>query len=406
MWVSDIINDATSIFSSLSAPATAHISRWISGIEGFQPDRVFSAVALFMLFFLLRRVLRRLMFRAVGLVFGAKTKSLRDELDKALRGPVELLQVVIGTYLAFEILKVDESSVIATFSKHLVASLMIITAYWALLALVEPLMARMRPHASKLTDSVVDWMRKALKCFVVFFAVAAIMEQWGVRIGPLLTGLGIVGAGAALGAQTLFKSLISGVCILMERRFQYGDWIQVEGVIEGTVESIGFRSTRIRKFDDSTAQVPNSDLADNPVINYTQMRRRRIYWLIGVPYSTTIDQLRDIRDAIEKYIHSDEAFVSSRIASTFVRIDSFGASSINIMVYCFTQTTRWGEWLAVKERLAYKIMEIVLGAGSSFAFPSTSLYVESLPASDRPEVFVPPAPVAAGAPAAEAPSAP
>lgn len=102
-----------------------------------------------------------------------------------------------------------------------------------------------------------------------------------------------------------------------------------------------------------------------------------------------MEQLRDIRQKIEDYIHTEEDFVSYKMASTFVRIDSFGASSINIMVYCFTKTTHWGEWLAVKERLAYKLMDIVTGAGASFAFPSTSLYVESLPA-DRPEVFLPP----------------
>lgn len=160
-------------------------------------------------------------------------------------------------------------------------------------------------------------------------------------------------------------------------------------MVEGVVESIGFRSTKVRQFDDAAVQVPNSDLADNAVVNYTQMRKRRIYWLVGVPYSTSVAQLKQIRDGVEAHIHGCDDFVSYRIASTFVRIDSFGSSSINIMVYCFTKTTNWGEWLAVKERLAYKMMDIVLGAGSSFAFPSTSLYVETLP-DDMPELFLPP----------------
>ena len=113
--------------------------------------------------------------------------------------------------------------------------------------------------------------------------------------------------------------------------------------------------------------------------------------MVGVEYRTTIDQLRRIRDEIAAYIEATPDFAPATDVSTFVRIDSFGDSSINILVYCFTQTTKWGEYLEVKERLAYKIMDIVLGAGTAFAFPSRSLYVESLPGGDAPEVFQPPA---------------
>lgn len=358
-------------------------------MEAFQYDRILVAAVIFILFFVLRKPLRHLVFIIVGLVFPATALAFRDQMRAALSGPVELLPVAIGTFLAVKVVKLEESSAVALFSEHVVETLFIVAVYWAMLALVEPLTEHLRPRASHLTDSVVDWIRKALKCLVAFFAVAAILQHWGIRIGPLLAGMGIAGAAVALGAQALFKNLISGVLILLERRFQYGDWVKVEGVIEGTVESIGFRSTRIRQFDDSSVQVPNSDLADNAVINYSQMRNRRIYWVIGVPYATTVDQLKQIRDGIETYIHTSEDFVSPAMASTFVRIDSFGSSAINIMVYCYTRTTHWGEWLIVKEKLAYRIMDVVLGAGSSFAFPSTSLYVESLP-QEKPDLFLPP----------------
>jgi MscS family membrane protein len=180
------------------------------------------------------------------------------------------------------------------------------------------------------------------------------------------------------------------VLVLAERRFHVGDWIKVDGVVEGTVETIGFRSTAVRQFDKALVQVPNASLADNAVINFSQMTHRRIYWKIGVVYDTTVDQLRFIRDQIEAYVLNSEDFAKPPEVSTFVRIDSFGASSIDIMLYCFTKTTVWGEWLAVKEQLAYRIKDIVEEAKSGFAFPSTSLYVESYP-SDQPELFQPPA---------------
>lgn len=374
---------------SFAAGVLSGVERVFGNLSEFDYGRILFALFVFVLFFLLRRLFRHVFFTIVGKLFTLNMQSFRDNLGRSLRGPVELMFVAVGTFLAFEVLKVTEDSTASQFSSHVVQTLLIAAAYWTIIALIDPLTEQVAPRSARLTETVIDWIRKSLKCVVLFFAIVALLQQWGVRIGPLLAGMGIAGAAVALGAQELFKNLISGVLILLERRFQYGDWVKVQNVVEGTVESIGFRSTRIRQFDDAAVEVPNSDLADNAVINYTQMRRRRIYWIIGVPYSTTVEQLRDIRQKIEDYIHTEEDFVSYKMASTFVRIDSFGASSINIMVYCFTKTTHWGEWLAVKERLAYKLMDIVTGAGSSFAFPSTSLYVESLPA-DRPEVFLPP----------------
>jgi MscS family membrane protein len=139
--------------------------------------------------------------------------------------------------------------------------------------------------------------------------------------------------------------------------------------------------------------VPNAKLSDNSVTNFSGMTFRRIFWTVGVEYRTTVDQLREIRDGIETYVLESDDFVPPEQASTFVRIDKFNDSSIDIMLYCFTRTTRWGEWLAIKEKLAYHIKDTVEAAGTGFAFPSRSLYVEALPAEqrdDQPEAFVPP----------------
>lgn len=117
------------------------------------------------------------------------------------------------------------------------------------------------------------------------------------------------------------------------------------------------------------------------------MTQRRIYWRIGVEYRTTKEQLGAIITDIRDYLKSNPDFEADPAkAKTFVYLDSFGASSVDILVYCFTKTTVWGEWLSAKEQLAYTIKEIVEGHGSSFAFPSTSLYVETLPFG-TPEPF-------------------
>ena len=128
---------------------------------------------------------------------------------------------------------------------------------------------------------------------LAWFGAATILEIWGIKIGPILAGLGLFGVAVALGAQDLFKNLISGFLVIAEKRFNPGDWIRVDGEVEGTVETINFRSTLVRRFDKAPVFVPNSKLSDNSVINFSSMTFRRIYWVIGVEYRTTVDQLRN-----------------------------------------------------------------------------------------------------------------
>ncbi|MEM8617948.1 MAG: mechanosensitive ion channel family protein [Pseudomonadota bacterium] len=186
----------------------------------------------------------------------------------------------------------------------------------------------------------------------------------------------------------MFKNLIAGVLILGEKRFVPGEWIKVDGLVEGTVERINFRSTLIRRFDKSPVFVPNAKLADNAVTNFSRMTFRRIKWVIGVEYRTTVEQLRYIRDEIEGLIWNDERFVRPPEAAMFVRINSFNDSSIDFLIYTFTRTTNWGEWLAIKEELATSIYEIIERAGTGFAFPSRTLYLQQ---QDAPEIIAPPA---------------
>ena len=230
---------------------------------------------------------------------------------------------------------------------------------------------------------------KAVKFAVVLVGAATILQIWGIQVGPIIAGAGLFGVAVALGAQDLFKNLISGILILGEKRFRKGDYILVEDTVEGVVESIGFRSTVVRRLDQAPVLVPNAKLSDTAVTNFSGRTHRRISWLIGVEYRTTIEQLRQIRNAIEKYIVDSDDFANPSEISTYVHIDSFNDSSIDIMIYCFTKTTVWGEFLKVKEDLAYRIKEIIESAGAEFAFPSQSVYVESTLAN-QPEIFVPP----------------
>ena len=162
----------------------------------------------------------------------------------------------------------------------------------------------------------------------------------------------------------------------MEKRFKVGDWIFVDGVIEGVVEDIGFRSTVVRKFDKSLATIPNFQFAEKAVVNQSETSNRRIEWIIGLEYKTTSHKLEQIRNEILEFIKIDEDFVISASTPCAVNLNQFSASSIDILIRCYTKTNSYYEWLKVKDKFVIKIKQIVESADASFAFPSQSIYLE------------------------------
>ena len=229
-------------------------------------------------------------------------------------------------------------------------------------------------NRDSLTRELIGWIIKSLKILIFILGLAAVLELWGIKIGPIIAGLGLFGVAVALGAQDLFKNLISGILVLVEKRFKIGDWISVEGIIEGIVEKIGFRSTTIRKFDKSLAIIPNFQFAENAVVNVSETSNWLISWIITLQYDTTVDQLKTIRNQIEEHINKSEDFNTS--IGIAVRVDKFSDSSIDMYVRCFTNSNSWNDWLSVKEKLAIAIKQIVENNKASFAFPSSSIYIE------------------------------
>lgn len=360
---------------------------WEKGLYGVDIGHITVAVLIFLGFLLIRRLFSKIVIHRISLLTKKTATPLDDEALDVMRKPVGFIPVVLGVYFATHYL--DLSGELAAFADRLIRSLIVLVIFWGIVNLVEPLSVFVRKLEKVFTQPMVDWLIKAINIAFIFIGAATILEIWGIRIGPIIAGLGLLGVAVALGAQDLFKNLISGILVIVEKRFHPGDWIKVDGVVEGTVESIGFRSTVVRRFDKAPVYVPNSKLSDNSAVNFSRMTHRRIYWVINVEYRTTVDQLRTIRNGIEEYVLGSEDFAHPPEVPTFVRIDRFSDSSIDIMLYCFTRTTLWGEWLEIKEQLAYCIKEIVEGAGAGFAFPSQSIYVEALP-GEGAEVFVPP----------------
>jgi len=357
---------------------------WLGGIFGINVSEIIIGLIIFLFFYVLRRLFARFIINKLIKFVLKSNNQLDDTIINVIEGPLKFLPVVIGFFIASSY--IDFSINVQNFIDLINRSLITIFIFWLLHQLVIPFSFLIKKFEDKISKPLVDWTLRGLKILIFILGIVAILELWGIKVGPVIAGLGLFGVAVALGAQDLFKNLISGIMILMEKRFTIGDVILVSGEVEGVVEQIGFRSTLIRRFDSTPVMVPNYKFAEQSVINHTRRHHRRIRWLIGLEYKTTTNQLKDIRDDITQLILQDLSFAKNQNANFFVRIDSFSESSIDMLVQTFTETNDWGEFLKIKESLAVKLIDIIEKNKANFAFPSQSLYVESLP-SDQTEIF-------------------
>ena len=348
------------------------ISVWNKGILGVDIFQILIGIGIFLIFLIFRGIISKVIIKKLDNIAKRTSNKLDDTFVQAMEGPARFLPIVIGFFIASYYMTFSEESraVVDTINRTLITILI----FWVIHQIIEPISYILSGLDKVLTRELIGWIIKSLKILIFILGLAAVLELWGIKIGPIIAGLGLFGVAVALGAQDLFKNLISGILVLVEKRFKIGDWILVEGIIEGIVEKIGFRSTVIRKFDKSIAIIPNFQFAENAVINISQTTNWIISWTINLQYDSTIDQLKTIRNEIEDYIKKNEDYKPE--LGYAVRVDQFSESSIDMYIRCFTKTDDWDEWLAVKERLAIQIKQIVEKNKASFAFPSQSIYVE------------------------------
>ena len=246
-----------------------------------------------------------------------------------------------------------------------------------------------------LKDEVINLIIKVNNGVILLVAVIAVLKVLGVDLTALLSGLGIAGAAVAFAAKDSIANIFGSISILMGDIFEQGDWIQSKDA-DGTVVEIGLRATTIRTFDNALISVPNFELANNGVKNWTRRRiGRRIKMNIGVTYESDFN---DIKTAIEEirvmlkehsgianehtsFSNSDRQAKLVSIEdfkgikrTTLVYMDEFSDSSINILVYCFSRTVIWAEWLEVKEDVMFKIAEILKNNNLDFAYPTMVIH--------------------------------
>ena len=273
---------------------------WKKGILGIDIFQILIGLGIFLIFLLFRGLISKVIIGRLKKIAKRTTNKLDDTFVQAMEGPARFFPIVIGFFIASYYLEFSPES--QSFIDSVNKSLITILIFWLIHQFIQPVTYLLGGLEKLLTRELIGWIVKALKILIFILGAAAVLELWGIKIGPIIAGLGLVGVAVALGAQDLFKNLISGILVLVEKRFKVGDWIIVENIIEGIVESIGFRSTVVRKFDKSLAIIPNFQFAENAVINVSGTTNWIISWVITLQYNSTVQQLKKIRDEIEKYV--------------------------------------------------------------------------------------------------------
>ena len=344
-------------------------------IFGITYGQLFLAIVLFILILFIRPLFVSLLIK-LALRLSAKTQTRYDDrIIHNLRNPLKFLFLILGLYIFVSILYIQNR-----FIDLVLGSLAMYDLFWILYAIVEAVQGvvykSLNRVAGELSDSLSRFILRIISILIWVVGASSILSLWGVNVTALIASLGLGGLAFALAAKDTAANLFGSIAILLDKSIKIGDWIKVDGV-EGIVEDIGMRTTKIRTFYKSLVIVPNQIVATSPIENFSKRSIRRILMRLGLTYDTTNEQLESIIQEIKLLLKSHKGIAQEE--TMLVNFDNFGDSAKEIFVYTFTNTANWQEYLNIKEDIAYKINEIVLKNGSSFAFPSQSLYIESLP---------------------------
>lgn len=301
----------------------------------------------------------------------------------ALKPTASFLMVIVW-WIGVQLLDLGASTLSWTnWTLQIVTALVGVQALYRLVELVASyLRGKAAQTASRLDDVLVPLAQKTLKVLVVTAGVLIIATAFGFQIGPLLAGVGLGGLAFGLAAQDTLKNFFGSVNVVLDRPFQVGDWVKV-GDLEGTVEAVGLRSSKLRTFYNSQIIIPNSELMTAHIDNLGRRQFRRISCMISVQYDSTPEQLDAFCEGIRQIIRMHPY---TRKDYYHCYVNKFAASSIDILLYVFHETPDWSTELRERHRLFLDIVRLARRLGVRFAFPTTTVHLhhESTPPTDPP----------------------
>ncbi|MHA6253365.1 mechanosensitive ion channel family protein [Oceanobacillus sp. CAU 1775] len=332
------------------------------------------AIGIFLLFLVFRKIFTKYIFRIIMRIVNKTKVGFLSNFFKSFQKPMEWLFTVIGIYLAFRAYPYFNHE--KDWFENVISSLVIILIAWGLFNLASTsstFFHRINEKTSlKIDEILIPLLSKALQFVIVAITVTIVLQEFGYNIEAFIAGLGLGGLAVSLAAKDALANMFGGVVIISEKPFTIGDWIMTPSV-EGTVEDISFRSTRIRTFADALVTVPNATLSNENITNWSKMGKRQITFSIRVVYDTPHEKLQHVVEQIDTLLKGHEGVHPQTI---FVKFNSYQVDGLEIYLYFFTKTTVWAEYLAVREEINYAILDILKDEGVEFSVPMRRLVVE------------------------------
>ncbi|MEE2999828.1 MAG: mechanosensitive ion channel family protein [Pseudomonadota bacterium] len=352
---------------------------WTSDFFGITVREMAVAAIVLFIFILMRKFVARAVISRLSRWAQLTETDIDDKIIKALQQPIMFLFFIIG--LSFAVNWISFGPHTEEILIRIIKSLIAFTIFWTGFRLVDPIsilfdrvLARL---AGPVANEVKNYLLKFLKVFLFGSGIVAVLAQWGINPWPYFAGIGVLSLPFAFAAKDAVSNLFGGIkLILIDRAFSVGDWIEAPSIGHGTVEQITLSTVKIRKFSKALQSIPNGVIANAAITNWSRMSNRRVKMDIGLIYSTTSDQFETILKNIRTFISEDDRVDHS--VPEMVHLVAFNSSSVDINLYYYTNTTDWLLWRNIVEEHMLVFMKIIENAGSGFAFPSQSVYVEGL----------------------------
>lgn len=353
-------------------------------VLGYSLAQIITSLVILIITLIFRGIVTGVIFRHLHKMAG-KTKTQHDEMFlQALEKPVSVLLLVIGFFLALVVLPMSE--MMDTFIQNLFRGGSMFIVVWALIRIIDVASNILEDITRERDTALLGFLpvlRKSVKVFVTIVGVLMIIDNLGYNVSGVLATLGIGGAALAFASKDTIANGFGTLMIILDRPFKVGDWIIVGDKVDGDVESIGLRSTKVRTWPKTVLSIPNGVLANEYINNWSRMPKRRVKQYVGITYEATAEDMEGLVEDIKTLLKEDEGVQQDFILVSFT---DFGDSSLNILVYYFTKTIAWVPHMEIRQRVNCKIMRAIKKRGLSIAFPARSLYLEGPVASKLADV--------------------
>ncbi|CAN5522885.1 mechanosensitive ion channel family protein [soil metagenome] len=338
------------------------------------------AIALLMAAWLLGHTMGRILHS----VFTAATRRTATTWDdlvlERLGGPVTATCSLVAVTVLLPVLELTDHVTAGVHrSVRVLLGIVFFWAVWRMIDIGRQMLAE-SAWAVRLPSSrsLVPLGARVAKVAVAAFALVAILSSLGFPVASLIAGLGVGGLAVALAAQKTVENLFGAFSIGIDQPFREGDFVKVADFV-GTVEAIGLRSTRFRTLDRTIVTLPNGKLADMRLESYSARDRMRLAMVVGLVYETTGEQVRTVLTGLERVLRSHPKIWPDAMV---VRFSAFAASSLNIEVMAWFVVPEWSEFQEIRQDILLDFMRVVEAAGTSFAFPTTTVHLVAPPAAE------------------------